>query len=79
MNLIKLVHPYHLVSISPWPFLLSLTILSTAVGLVSWLNHFSVNIIPQILVILLIAFLWFRDVVREAKEGCHTSAVQRGI
>jgi len=79
MNITKLSHPYHLVEVSPWPILMATTLLSTAVGLVSWLGHFSVNLIPQILVILLITVLWWRDVLREAKGGFHTSVVQRGL
>jgi hypothetical protein len=34
-----LKHPYHLVDISPWPLLLSLTLLSAGLSVVNWLTH----------------------------------------
>jgi hypothetical protein len=72
-------HPYHLVDVSPWPLLMSLAVLSAATGLVSWLGHFPTNLVPQLVVIALIAFQWWRDVIREAKGGYHTTLVQRGL
>jgi len=32
-------HPYHLVEVSPWPILLSLTVMSGAFTLASWFSH----------------------------------------
>ena len=78
------VHPYHQVDVSPWPILMSQALQAGAVvivglqtsaplngqGLFGWLVQGA---------ILLIAFQWWRDVIREAKGGYHTSAVQRGI
>ena len=73
-------HPYHLVDVSPWPILMSLSVYAFAIALVSWLTHFPVNSIHTVLAsILLIAVLWWRDVLREAKGGYHTVIVQRGI
>jgi len=72
-------HPYHLVDVSPWPFLMSIAALSFAINLVSWLGHYSFNLLPPLVVIILIAFQWWRDVIREAKGGFHTTLVQRGI
>ena len=49
-------------------------------ALVSWLTRFPVNFILTVIPgLILIAFLWWRDVVREAKAGFHTAHVQRGI
>nr|YP_009659071.1 cytochrome c oxidase subunit 3 [Chytriomyces confervae]QCQ69069.1 cytochrome c oxidase subunit 3 [Chytriomyces confervae] len=74
------VHPYHLVDVSPWPFLMSVGIFSFAMTLVSWLTHYPVHTAYTIFPgMLLIAFLWWRDVVREAKGGFHTATVQKGI
>jgi len=74
------VHPYHLVDVSPWPFLMSVTVFSFAMALVSWLTHYPVMTIYTIIPAMgLIAFLWWRDVVREAKGGFHTATVQKGI
>jgi hypothetical protein len=74
-----LKHPYHLVDVSPWPFLISLAILSFAFNIVSWLVHYNINIIFQLLAIILIAYQWWRDVIRESKAGYHTEKVQKGI
>lgn len=74
-----LKHPYHLVDVSPWPFLISLSFLSFAFNIVNWLVHYNVNIIFQLLAIILIAFQWWRDVIRESKAGYHTERVQKGI
>jgi cytochrome c oxidase subunit 3 len=77
-------HPYHLVDVSPWPLLMSLAVFSAAIALVSWLGHFSSSfpfnpLLVQLVVIAFIAFQWWRDVIREAKGGFHTTLVQRGL
>lgn len=58
---------------------MSIAVLSFAIGQVGWLGHYSFNLLPQLAVIILIAFQWWRDVIREAKGGFHTTLVQRGI
>ena len=73
------VHPYHLVDVSPWPFIMAFSVFSGAVGLVAWLTHHAVNPLTFVPAILLVPTLWFRDIVREAKGGFHTTAVQKGI
>jgi len=72
-------HPYHIVDVSPWPILLSISMLSFAFTVVKWLNHLNPIVFVQITLILLIAFQWWRDVIREAKAGYHTHKVQKGI
>lgn len=72
-------HPYHLVDCSPWPLLLSLATLSFAFTVVKWLNHLNPFYYVQLTLILLIAFQWWRDIIREAKAGDHTIKVQKGI
>jgi hypothetical protein len=75
-------HPYHLVDVSPWPIFMSFGLLSGALALVSWLTlginsgylYFLVT-----LNIIVVFYLWLRDVVREAKAGYHTQAVQHGL
>ena len=74
-----LKHPYHLVDISPWPLLLSLTLLSTAISFILWILEGSSLILIQILLIIIISFQWWRDIIRESKAGYHTIKVQRGI
>lgn len=72
-------HPYHIVDVSPWPILLSFTMLSFAFTVVKWLNFLNPFIYIQVALILLVAFQWWRDVIREAKAGYHTQKVQKGI
>ena len=80
----NLKHPYHLVDVSPWPIFLSFTMLSFAYNVVKYLTNdlegiSLISITATILLIILIAFQWWRDVIREAKAGNHTTRVQRGI
>ena len=72
-------HPYHLVDVSPFPLLMALSIMTGAFSLVSWFAHYPINPLTFIPALIIIATLWWRDVVREAKGGFHTQLVQRGI
>jgi len=72
-------HPYHLVEVSPWPFLMSMAMFSFAYGVVSLLMGYPTQPLTYIPSIALILFLWWRDVIREAYAGYHTTIVQRGI
>ena len=74
-------HPYHLVDVSPWPILMSLTLLNFAFIIVKWLTHKEVGLEVAVIVaaIILISYQWFRDIVREAQGGFHTKRVQKGI
>lgn len=54
--------------------------LSGAISVVSSIHHYadySILLSPALIVVALI--LWWRDVIREAKGGYHTTRVQRGI
>ncbi len=76
------LHPFHLVDVSPWPILMSFGLLSGALALVSWLTLGNNSSIVYILVfsnIILISYLWLRDVVREGQAGYHTQAVRKGL
>jgi len=75
---LDIAHPFHLVDCSPWPFLVSFAMLSGAVLVVSWMNHLS-YLIVIVFPLLLVVILWWRDVIREAKAGYHTTQVQQGI
>ncbi len=75
-------HPFHLVDISPWPILMSFGLLSGALALVSWLTlGINSNYLYFLVIfnIILIFYLWLRDVIREAKAGFHTIPVQKGL
>lgn len=63
-------NPIHIVDNSPWPLLVSITLITII------LNE---NIIINIILLLLIIFQWFRDIIRESKKGEHTLIVQKGL
>nr|YP_010959078.1 cytochrome c oxidase subunit 3 [Pseudophilothrips ichini]WND64421.1 cytochrome c oxidase subunit 3 [Pseudophilothrips ichini] len=74
-------HPFHLVSISPWPILGSLSIFTMIFGMVDWFNGFNnyQNLLGMLCTIL-ITFQWWRDVVRESTwQGFHTLKVLKGL
>lgn len=70
----KISQPFHLVSNSPWPLLLSLSLFNFAIGIISLTYN---QIIIGLLCLSWILFLWFRDVVRESTLlGFHNSFVK---
>jgi cytochrome c oxidase subunit 3 len=74
------LHPYHLVDVSPWPIILSFGLLTFATNLALWISGTPLfDIFISIAIILLIAYQWWRDVIRESKGGYHTVKVQKGI
>ena len=74
------IHPYHQVDNSPWPILMSISLLGFAIGLVSFqVTKKGAQVKPSQISILIISIQWWRDVIREAKGGYHTKLVQRGI
>jgi cytochrome c oxidase subunit 3 len=75
-------HPFHLVDVSPWPFLKGMGLLSGALALVSWLTlgHNSLLLYLVIFVnLVFILYLWLKDVIREGLGGSHTLAVKEGL
>lgn len=75
--------PFHLVEISPWPLLVSFTLLTMAIGGVMYMHGYPYGGSLLSLGFLLTASgmtLWFRDIIAEASYlGCHTSHVQKGL
>jgi hypothetical protein len=75
-------HPFHLVDVSPWPILKAFALLSGALALVSWLTLGKNSIIKYKIIlinIILISYLWLKDVVREGLGGYHTKPVKEGL
>jgi heme/copper-type cytochrome/quinol oxidase subunit 3 len=76
-------HPYHLVTISPWPLLISVAAYITALGGVMYMHAYKFGLftlIYGIINVIVIMGLWWRDVIREATfEGMHTTRVQKGL
>lgn len=73
------IHNYHLVELSPWPLLASVALFNFAINLISWLNHITIYNNAIFIVIALILFQWFRDIIRESLSGYHTHMVQNGL
>lgn len=74
-------HPYHLVDPSPWPIVSALSALVLAVGAVDLMHHTGALVFYVGLVMLLLsAFYWWRDVSRESNTpGVHNETVRHGL
>ena len=79
----KKAHLFHIIDPSPWPFLSSINIFNMFLGCIYCFNAKKIGctiIIYSLVSLFLIAFLWWRDVVREGTyEGKHTLVVQKGL
>jgi cytochrome c oxidase subunit 3 len=75
--------PYHLVTTSPWPILISFSLLSLTIGAVMYMHGFyKGETILSIGFVLTLAgmMFWFRDVITEGtKLGDHTKEVVTGL
>lgn len=75
--------PFHLVDPSPWPILLSFSLLNTAIAAVLYFHGFQYGGALLILGLILSSFgmiLWFRDVITEGTYlGHHTKEVKNGL
>nr|YP_003734785.1 cytochrome c oxidase subunit III [Spathius agrili]ACJ06259.1 cytochrome c oxidase subunit III [Spathius agrili] len=74
-------HPYHLVTLSPWPLLCSLSFINLMMGVVKWLyTHDNLLMFNGYLLLVIMLFQWWRDVIRESTyQGNHTSEVISGL
>jgi cytochrome c oxidase subunit 3 len=83
LTYLKTKHSWHLVDPSPWPFVTSLVVFMFFTGNVMYMHRYiggSELAILGLVGILLVMYLWWRDIVREATfEEQHTFAVQRGL
>nr|ALO64377.1 cytochrome c oxidase subunit III [Lasioglossum leucopus] len=67
-------HPFHMVTVSPWPLMTSWSILNLLMSMIYWFNssNFSLTLF-NFFNLLMILYQWWRDVVRESTmQGCHT-------
>lgn len=75
-------HLFHLVTPSPWPIIMSLSVFITVVGGTTYFHRYQFGLallICGLIMIFSTMFVWFRDVIREAIQGHHTLIVQRGL
>jgi len=83
MSVKRPLHPFHLVTPSPWPMFASFAAFIMTVGGVMYMHSYKFGgftLFFGTVNLLLVLALWWRDVIREATfEGMHTKAVQRGL
>lgn len=81
----KLYHPFHLVTISPWPILISFRILNNLISIINWFNFYNYKFYYIFYLISLISisiciFQWWRDIIRESTfQGFHTISVYKNL
>lgn len=77
------LHPFHLVSPSPWPIFTSFCVMNLALSLGLTAHGYIGNNIFVILSIITLFYgmtLWFKDIIAESTYlGDHTLAVKRGL
>nr|ADL59780.1 cytochrome c oxidase subunit III [Meloidae sp. MT-2010] len=74
-------HPFHLVDVSPWPILGSLSAMIVMTGIIKWFHMFSINLLMiGFMSMSLIMYQWWRDISREGTfMGYHTFCVTLGL
>lgn len=74
-------HPYHIVTIRPWPLITSFNIIFFLIGLIKWFYYLNLDLIfISLLALLLSLYQWWRDVVREGTfQGIHTSRIIKNL
>ena len=79
-------HDYHLVNPSPWPLVASIAAVVMFIGAVIWMKGlfglpegFSLVFYVGLALVLLAAFCWWADVIKESRQGDHTPVVSIGL
>nr|YP_009517779.1 cytochrome c oxidase subunit III [Pseudocalotes microlepis]AQU64360.1 cytochrome c oxidase subunit III [Pseudocalotes microlepis]QGN67003.1 cytochrome c oxidase subunit III [Pseudocalotes microlepis] len=75
------MHPFHMVTPSPWPILGAISTLILTSGLVVWM-HLKTMALANLglTTLLLTASQWWRDIIREGTlQGHHTKKVQKSL
>nr|YP_009734515.1 cytochrome c oxidase subunit III [Acropyga sauteri]QBG38680.1 cytochrome c oxidase subunit III [Acropyga sauteri] len=73
-------HPFHLVTVSPWPILTSLSLFNNLISIIMWFHKFNYLIMISIPCTLLCSYQWWRDIIRESTfQGWHTFSVYQGL
>nr|QCG69828.1 cytochrome c oxidase subunit III [Andrena hunanensis]QCG69841.1 cytochrome c oxidase subunit III [Andrena striata] len=74
-------HPFHMVTMSPWPMLTSINIMNMFMSIIimMYLKTTTILIISMMTMIMCLT-QWWRDVIRESTfQGCHTLMVTKLI
>ncbi len=81
MDLSGMKQPYHLVDPSPWPLLAALGGGIMLFGVVEWAHDITrLPFFIGLAMVIAVATMWWRDVLRESKApGLHTAVVRLGL
>lgn len=81
--MIKIVnqnHIFHIVTISPWPILISLSLFNNLISIIIWFHKINYIITLSLPCTILCLYQWWRDVIRESTfQGSHTYSVYLGL
>nr|YP_009108129.1 cytochrome c oxidase subunit III [Araneus ventricosus]AIU45751.1 cytochrome c oxidase subunit III [Araneus ventricosus] len=77
----KTFHPFHIVTISPWPLLMGFGVMSGVIGMIKMFMFMKLDLLfMSFFIAVLVAIGWWRDVVRESTfQGFHSSNVLSGL
>jgi heme/copper-type cytochrome/quinol oxidase subunit 3 len=79
----KYRHPFHIVTMSPWPFLTSMNIFTLIIGFVMYMHFYQYGGLFALfgfLGLLTCLYGWWSDIIFEAThQAAHTFRVQRGL
>jgi heme/copper-type cytochrome/quinol oxidase subunit 3 len=77
----KRFHPYHILKPSPWPTCLSISVGSTAISLVLYMNAYKIgglSLIISLIFVVISVWYWWADVIEESLKE-HTEEIRRGL
>nr|UZT67482.1 cytochrome c oxidase subunit 3 [Endecameris sp. ZJUH 20220006] len=74
-------HPYHLVTLSPWPMITSFSVMIMMLSTILMFNYKKIYLmLIGMLMIYLCSYQWWRDITRESTfQGMHTLIVMKSI
>nr|AWX92097.1 cytochrome c oxidase subunit III [Ugyops sp. APL-2018] len=72
-------HPFHMVTNSPWPILISMSTMTTLMGMIMWMQTKKMNtMLMGLSSTMIMSYQWWRDVTRESTfQGEHTKKVTK--
>ncbi|RAU22457.1 cytochrome c oxidase subunit 3 [Paramagnetospirillum kuznetsovii] len=82
MSISRASHPYHLVDPSPWPLMGAVSAFVLAYGGVTYFHHRDQTwgLLVGLALLLATMAVWWRDVVRESRDGhSHSHEVRHGL
>nr|YP_010827539.1 cytochrome c oxidase subunit III [Sinocentrus brevicornis]WFD60958.1 cytochrome c oxidase subunit 3 [Sinocentrus brevicornis] len=70
-------HPFHMVDKSPWPILISLSLMTMTLGMINLFSTYNTLLIKMSMIIMMMCMTqWWRDVIRESTyQGMHSKKV----